>query len=449
MLLKACSIDRLLGRLVKCGKFRKIFVRIGIYRHYSPLVGGGFHYEMMALNALSEIAQQSADEFVCITNPDEDIEWLATQGGLAYRGLPIQTLSGRPEATQPLEAFLGNKPTAGREYDANQLLFDPFGARAVRKAGLDLIIQLSFHPFCFGSLKPFIVPIYDLNHRLHPEFPEVSAFGETNLRDYVFTNMCKYATFVLVDSEVGKSHVLRFYGDHIDADRIRILPYYPPFRRSGMPGAQELERVSTKYRLPPRYFFYPAQFWRHKNHELIVRALRLIADERAEDVRVVLCGNYADYFRALNIKRLSELANELRVDDRVVYLGKVPDEDMPALYRLSCGLVMPTFFGPTNLPPLEAWHFGRPVITSNIPGIREQIGEAGLLVDPRSPQELARAMLRIWRDEALAAELAERGKRRLAEYGWEDFVNRLAEIVTEACGRVREGRTPRYPEIAL
>ncbi len=424
-------------------------MRIGIYRHYSPLVGGGFHYEMVALNALSEIAKQSADEFVCITNPGEDIEWLAAQGGLAYRGLPIQTLGGRPAAPQPPEAFLGSKPTAGPAYDVNKLLFDPVAARAVRKSGIDLVVQLSFHPFCFGSLKPFIVPIYDLNHRLHPEFPEVSAFGETNLRDFVFTNMCKYATFVLVDSEVGKEHVLRFYGDYIDADRIRILPYYAPFRRSDMPGAEELGRVSAKYRLPRRYFFYPAQFWRHKNHELIVRALRLIADEGAEDVKVVFCGNYEDYFRAINIKQLTELVNESQVGDRVVYLGKVPDEDMPALYRLSCGLTMPTFFGPTNLPPLEAWHFGRPVITSNIPGIREQIGDAGLLVDPHSPRELASAMLRLWRDEALAAELAERGKRRLAEYGWEDFVERLAGIVTEACGRVREGRTPRYPEIAL
>jgi glycosyltransferase involved in cell wall biosynthesis len=424
-------------------------MRIGIYRSYSPLVGGGYHYEMVALNALSEIAQRGGEDYVCITNPGDNIEWLAAQGGLAYRGLPVQTLPGRPAEMQPPEAFLGSQPAPAAQYDPNRFYIDLFAARALRDSGIDLIVQLNSHPFGFSTLKPFVIPIHDLNHRLLPEFPEVGAFGETQLRDYIFTNICRYATFVLVESELGKAHVLEFYGDHIDADRIRVLPYYPPFRRGGMPAAQELERVSARYGLPRRYFFYPAQFWRHKNHELIVRALRLIADEGKESVAVVLCGDYADYFRASNFKQVMALADELGVRDRIAYLGRVPDEDMPALYRLSGGLVMPTFFGPSNIPPLEAWHFGRPVISSDVPGIRDQIGDAGLLVDPRSPRDLAAAMLRLWRDEPLAAELAARGQRRLAGYGWKEFVDRLSEIVAEACSRVREGRTPRYPEVAL
>ena len=98
------------------------------------------------------------------------------------------------------------------------------------------------------------------------------------------------------------------------------------------------------------------------------------------DIQIVFCGNYADYFRALNFKKVMALADELRVRERVHYIGRVPDDDMPALYRLSSGLVMPTFFGPTNIPPLEAWNFGRPVIASDISGMRAQIGDAGLLL---------------------------------------------------------------------
>jgi len=298
-------------------------------------------------------------------------------------------------------------------------------------------------------LLPFILSIYDLNHRLQPEFPEVSAFGEFNRREYLYGNACRYATFVLVDSEQGKTDVLRFYGKLIDEDRIRVLPYYPPIEKKPMPGRRDLERVARTYSLPPRYFFYPAQFWRHKNHSLILKALRQIAEETGEKIPVVFCGMYADYFRAANFQDLRSLATQLGVADRILYLGAVPGEDIPALYALSAGLVMPTFFGPTNIPPLEAWHYGRPVITSDLPGLREQVGDAGLLVDPRSPSDLAHAMLEIWRNAALGAELAERGRKRLSTHSWSAFVDGVRNVLTEACERVRAGRTPKFPDIDI
>ncbi len=217
--------------------------------------------------------------------------------------------------------------------------------------------------------------------------------------------------------------------------------------RNAAPNGEDCARVAAKYHLPERYFFYPAQFWRHKNHALILRALRLIAEETSEAVPVVFCGSYSDYYRAGNFKEMIALVDELRLGDRVHYLGIVPDEDMPALYTMSAGLVMPTFFGPTNIPPFEAWHYGRPVICSNIRGIREQIGDAGLLIDPRSPADLAQAMLKLWRDGSLGAKLAEAGRFRLASYSWATFVEGVADVMAEACSLLRSGRTPRYPEM--
>ena len=71
------------------------------------------------------------------------------------------------------------------------------------------------------------------------------------------------------------------------------------------------------------------------------------------------------------------------------YLGYVPDEDMSGLYAGAVALVMPTFFGPTNIPVVEAWTFGCPVLTSDIRRIREQAGNAAVLVDPRSVEAIA------------------------------------------------------------
>ena len=294
---------------------------------------------------------------------------------------------------------------------------------------------------------PFVCPIFDLNHRLQPEFPEVSESGEIQRREYFYVNTCRFATLVLADSEVGRANILQFYGEYIEADRIRILPYYPPIVRRPVASEADRDRVSRTYPLPSRYFFYPAQFWPHKNHNLIIQALDLIRKDRDETVHVVFCGSYSDYYRARQYRELRETIEQLDLSENVSFLGSVPEADMPALYAMSVGLVMPTFFGPTNIPPLEAWFYERPVICSDIPGIRQQIGDAGLLVDPRSPAALAEAMTQIWTQDAFARSLVEAGRLRLASYNWDAFVGGVEGIVRDACDRVRAGHTPTYPPV--
>jgi glycosyltransferase involved in cell wall biosynthesis len=423
-------------------------MRIGIVRSSADIGQGGvFQYEKAFLDALSEVTKCFADQFVYLAHCQGDLATLAHTGGLNYRGLAIHPLRQTLSQQMAPETYIQEKPGAHLPIDPNRVYFDRKGADLIRNAGIDLILQLSPGSNTFSLRMPFVVPIFDLNHRLQPEFPEVSDAGEFDRREYHYINTCRFATLVLVDSEVGKADVLRFYGSFITDDRIRILPYYPPIVRNPVPSGEDCARVAAKYHLPERYFFYPAQFWRHKNHALILRALRLIADETCEALPVVFCGSYSDYYRACNFKEMIALIDELCLGDRVHYLGLVPDTDMPALYTMSVGLVMPTFFGPTNIPPFEAWHYGRPVICSNIRGIREQIGDAGLLIDPRSPADLAQAMLKLWHDGSLGAKLAEAGRLRLASHGWVSFVEGVASVMAEACSLLRCGRTPRYPEM--
>jgi glycosyltransferase involved in cell wall biosynthesis len=77
--------------------------------------------------------------------------------------------------------------------------------------------------------------------------------------------------------------------------------------------------------------------------------------------------------------------------------------------------------------------------------MREQIGEAGLLIDPRSAADLAGAMRQLWQDERLSAELAAKGRSRLATNSWSAFVEGVASILSDGCENVRCGRTPRFP----
>src|ERR1051325_1432074 len=109
-------------------------------------------------------------------------------------------------------------------------------------------------------------------------------------------------------------------------------------------------------------------------------------------------------------------ARRLGVLSQVTTLGYVFDSDMSALYRAADGLIMPTFFGPTNIPVLEAWDLGSPVLQSDIRGIREQVGDAALLADPSSVDSIANGIYRLWTEAELRRQLADRGKARVQQF---------------------------------
>src|SRR5262249_1488236 len=155
---------------------------------------------------------------------------------------------------------------------------------------------------------------------------------------------------------------------------------------------------------------------------------------------VVFCGSYNGQIREPTFREVMTLGSHLGLEGEILYLGYVPDEDMSGLYAGAAALVMPTFFGPTNIPVLEAWGFGCPVLTSDIRGIREQAGSAAVLVDPRSVEAIADGIYQLWTDENLCHILADAGRQRLATYRPDDYRRRLVEILEEAKVWVRERR---------
>jgi glycosyltransferase involved in cell wall biosynthesis len=193
------------------------------------------------------------------------------------------------------------------------------------------------------------------------------------------------------------------------------------------------------YDLPERYFFYPAQFWPHKNHLRIVQALSSLRKNRDSSPPIVFSGSQTGEIRQETFREVMALASGIGVHKQVQYVGYLPDEDIAAVYAESAGLVMPTFFGPTNIPILEAWAYGCPVLTSDIRGIREQVADAAIVVDPTSIEALADGMYWLWTDKELCARLALRGMERLAHYTPADFRSTLIKILEEAKARIRQG----------
>jgi len=211
------------------------------------------------------------------------------------------------------------------------------------------------------------------------------------------------AVLVLADSVPLADSISRRYG--VDRERLLTMPFAPaPFLDSEI--GTDSNEVIKKYGLVEGYFFYPAQFWAHKNHIRILEAL-LILNESGVQFSVVFSGG--DYGNRGYVERF---VNQHNLNNQVRFLGFVAAEDMRGLYDGCKAVVMPTYFGPTNLPPLEAWMIGKPLIYPLQFG--GQAGNAAILIDPDDAYELASAM-KACLNKQLCEEMVMRGRMRLQE----------------------------------
>ena len=255
---------------------------------------------------------------------------------------------------------------------------------------------------------PYVMPVHDLQHRLQPQFAEVSANGELQGREELFRPGIENANAVLVDSEAGKEDVLNLYD--IPEDRVHVVPFVP--MTPPLPH-EERKRWAASLRrtheLPSRFVFYPAQFWKHKNHVRLIRAVDRARRVHGIDVGAVFVGiPYNGFDEAM------AAIEELGLQKIVRYLGYVRDEEVAALYFMADALVMPTFFGPTNIPDLEAWKANCPVVTSDVRGIREQVADAALLVDPYDADQLGDTIAQVLTDAELRQRITAKGLERVA-----------------------------------
>jgi glycosyltransferase involved in cell wall biosynthesis len=430
-------------------------MRVGITPVLNDSAGGIYQYSLTMLHSLHQwTCDGCTDEFVIFAHQMHH-PTLAGLNGRNWTLKPRQPPSLQKQALSGLRRLVGEGPHReawrwlrrklsevdqqgnGTLPNPDVVRYRPDMKRWFHRCRVDLMLYPAPNALSFETGFPCVMAVHDLQHRLQPEFPEVSANGEWELREYIFRNGTRHATLLLADSEVGKEDILNFYGPYgVTSDRVKVLPFLPAcyLRRDISEG--ERRRVRRAYHLPERYLFYPAQFWPHKNHGRIVQALGLLKQEHSLKIPVVFCGSYTGEIRERTFQEVMALSSQLGIEKEVYYLGYVPDEDMSGLYAEAVALVMPTFFGPTNIPVLEAWAFGCPVLSSDIRGIREQVKDAALLVDPRSMEAIADGIYQLWTDEKLPATLIALGHQRLASYTPDDYRRRLVSILEEAKARI-------------
>jgi glycosyltransferase involved in cell wall biosynthesis len=291
--------------------------------------------------------------------------------------------------------------------------------------GIEFIISLipDQNPYEACTPQPYLSFVWDLEHRKQPFFPELQ-MAHWQRRQNLYYQKLRQAAFVVTGTRIGATEVERFVG--VDPHRIRVIPYPTPQFALESTGPDGIEEPLPQLPVGFPFLFYPAQFWSHKNHVTALKVLREVRDRHQLNVKLVLVG--ADQG---NWPHVEEWIRRLQLEMEVVYAGFVSRPQLCWLYRNALALLFPSLFGPDNLPPLEAFAFGCPVIASAIDGASEQLGDAAVLCDPLDVVSFANAVVTISKDASLRADLIKRGKARAAQWTRKDAAKALVGILDE------------------
>lgn len=381
---------------------------IGLAVVTSPHSGGVFQYE----NLLAEVLWNNRNKYnlVMICNDSYWINWCIKKKVkfIEDKIEPLSKTMVKMCLKYPLPGVLYNYL-----YQKKQ--------NYIKKKKINLLVCGQQGIFLSDMRLKQLCTIHDLMHRYETGFPE-RGVGSAAYEDNLLACEMKYASAVLVDSNLGKTQVIESYlSKKKHHPLIQVLPYTV---------SRHIKESEEEYiAVPDKYVFYPAQFWQHKNHLNLLRAVNLLK-ETLPDIHLVLVGSEKNA-----LGRVERYIRENSLEDFVTIYGFVTNRQITYLYRHATLMVMPSYYGPTNIPPLEAMALGCPVAVSGNYAMGEQVGDAGLLFNPDSPGEIAECIRQVWTDGGLRETMRQKGYQRTARWQPEDFERVLIQTIDAVLGK--------------
>lgn len=359
---------------------------------------GGINYIRNLICALDTVCDSIIEPVLITTLPN------GCTNLLPHRLQQCEVIHYSPPATR-LTSIANNK---FRQYFGVDIHLESFLKR-------NRVALVSHATGLMGISLPTICWIPDFQHLRRPDFFDAN---EVAARVKSQHKLCAKAAGIIVSSQDALNDLASFYPQA--ANRAMVLRFVAP-----APETRHLskrEGLATRYNIALPFFHIPNQFWKHKNHTLVLDALSILKTQKFK-TQVVCTGDTVDPRHPKHFQELMGKANALGVSDCFTVLGNVPYEDVMSLMLNSAAVINPSFFEGWSSTVEEGKSMGKRVILSNIPVHMEQAPPRSLFVSPTDPTELAAAMLDVLelfdeRDEAVAAHKAqETFLQRQREFG--------------------------------
>jgi glycosyltransferase involved in cell wall biosynthesis len=284
-------------------------------------------------------------------------------------------------------------------------------------------IDLYFCPF--GALwprplpVPTVVTLVDIQEVFYPEY-----FTAQDLfnRHFHYKGSSKMADRIITISEFSRQTIVKHHkisphkigAIHLCADDL--------FYRE--------KKVVNSPNIPftkGEYIFYPANFWQHKNHDRLLKALKWLKNEKGLNVNALLTGHEVANGFPISVK-----IKEYGIADQVKYLGYLNVEQIVQLYSKAKFMVFPSLYEGFGMPLVEAMAAGCPVAASNLTSLPEIGGDAADYFDPFSIESIGRTIEKLWMDSSHRNQLIKRGYKRAQNFSASKLADSHKRIFQEA-----------------
>jgi D-inositol-3-phosphate glycosyltransferase len=249
---------------------------------------------------------------------------------------------------------------------------------------------------------------------------------EPSLRIRIEGEIAQQADLLIASTPDESAELIDAYG--ADPGRVFVVP----------PGVdlsvfQPIDREEARRKIgygPGRLLLFVGRLERLKGVEVAIRALALLRDRSHEDVRLLVLGEDSRDAEESEKDRLKAVASALGVRDRVDFLGSVAHHELPYFYSAADLCVMPSYSESFGLVGLEAQACGRPVVGSDVTGLRSVVRDevSGYLIAGHNPATYAERIGRLLDNPELAGQMGLRGRLLAQRFSWKRTADRLEEL---------------------
>jgi len=336
-------------------------------------------------------------------------------GRVQTESMPLEANSTRRQQTSRLVRHLPDPMVFGLRA-AHWLKYEYELNRICKGSSFTLYHETSFTPARLTQI-PTVFSIYDLSLR---RYRQTHPKDRVWLFDYFIKTRLHYAGHILTISKFIRQEIIDEF--KVPASMVTAVPLAPD--PLFVPCGDDLvKKVAHKYNLPKSYLLFVSSLEPRKNIDLLLKALRIART----DIPLVLVG-----WQGWGEKKWIEKIKGQPLVNKIFITGHIPDYDLRAVYSGAQALVYPSLYEGFGLPIVEAMACNCPVICSNTASMPEVAGDAAILIDPGSSDELSHAIDTIVHDSDKRCRLVKKGVDQAAKFSWNDTALKTLEVFNKA-----------------
>lgn len=323
--------------------------------------------------------------------------------------------------------------------NASKLWWEQVGiVRAAFREQIDLLhvpywASPLFNPF------PTVVTIHDVIQFMLPQY----AWRQiSRMYFWLVALAARRAQAIIAVSECSRRDIVKTIG--IPASRIHVIGNAVDERLRPIADQRVLSGVQERYGIGRKYILYFGGFDLRKNVKRLIHAYARLPSALRREYQLVIAGRMNLYSSRVNAERghplypdPRPLVPQLGLADQVVFTGQIREQDKAPLYSGATVFAFPSLYEGFGIPVLEAMACGAPVLTSNLSALPEVVGDAGLLVDPYSTDEIAAALQTLLEDPVLRGELSQKARARAQQFSWKQVAEQTVAVYQQVYAQSR------------